>query len=137
MATNSGKKLIHFKAGIIYCIYLNFFIFKLTFALRSKLKLFILISHVSSESRKLWELDNLPGFSSGLHGVQQELPKLSRAVNCPCLLSLHNISPSMPTTHSALHFHKSFGHMQPFSEILFKKCSGVSQVLLSNMKNPG
>lgn len=57
-------------------------------------------------------------------------------------LFLPFITPQYLTLHAnytlfALHLHKSSGYMQQFSETLFKKSSGVSQVLLSNMKNPG
>lgn len=110
--------------AIIYIAYIStsYFIFNLTLVLRNKVKLFVLISHVPSESKKLREFENLPGFSPGLHGLQQEFPNFSQAVNCPCLQPLYNISSSMPTTQSLLCiFTRVLGICNCFQKFSLKK----------------
>lgn len=123
---------------IIYCIYLNFLLyFQTDTCIKEQSQAFYSNLTWKQESKKLWELENLPGFSSGLHGLQQEFPNLSQAVNCTCLLVLCNISPSMPTTHSLLCiFTRILSIYNCFQKFFFKKSSEVSQVLLSNMNNP-
>lgn len=116
--------------AIICCIYLN-----MTYVLRSKVKLFILLSHIPSISKKLWALENLPGFSSGLHGLQQEFPNFSQALNCSCLLSLHSISPSMPTTHSLpCIFTRVLGICNSFQKLSLKKAQEFLKCFLATWR---
>lgn len=117
----------------IYCLYLNFLLYfqSDTFIKEQSQAFYSNLKARSYGNLRIYQVSVSPPWSAVRISKFQLSCELSLPFTTLQYLTLH-----ANYTVFALHLHKTFRHMQLFSEILFIKSSKVSQVLLSNMKIP-